>query len=98
MQYSVGDKVQTRINKIQEKGCFCSFLPLGKNQFGFMPNYLMPSFFDENGNFTKSVGDQVMVVINEINNEGFITLSDINTYVINIISSLTLLYHKFVYI
>ena len=80
MQYSVGDKVQTRINKIQEKGCFCSFLPLGKNQFGFMPNYLMPSFFDENGNFTKSVGDQVMVVINEINNEGFITLSDINTY------------------
>jgi len=41
MQYSVGDKVQTRINKIQEKGCFCSFLPSGKNQFGFMPNYLM---------------------------------------------------------
>lgn len=80
MQYSVGDKVQTRINKIQEKGCFCSFLSLGKNQFGFMPNYLMPSFFDENGNFTKSVGDQVMVVINEINNEGFIILSDINTY------------------
>ena len=50
--YKVGDSVRVRINKIQENGCYCTFLPIWKNQFGFMPNYLMPSCFDENGNFT----------------------------------------------
>lgn len=73
MKYSIRDKVWARINKIQDNGCFCT---LSSSQFGFMPNYLMPSFFDENGNFTKSVGDKVLVVINKINEKGFITLSD----------------------
>ena len=45
-----------------------------------MPNRLMPSLFDENGNFTKSVGDNVEVAIYNINDKGFITLSDITTY------------------
>lgn len=79
MQYSVGDKVETRINKIQENGCFCSFLPLSKNQFGFMPNYLMPSCFDENGNITVKVGDTIIAVINKITDKGII-LSDLQAF------------------
>lgn len=47
MKLKIGDRVSARINKIQENGCYCTLLHL--NQFGFMPNYLMPSFFDENG-------------------------------------------------
>ncbi len=78
MIYSIGDKLKARINKIQNNGCYCSLYH--SQQFGFMPNYLMPSFFDENGSFTKSVGDTVMVVINKINDKGFITLSDIDAY------------------
>lgn len=77
--YKVGDSVRVRINKIQENGCYCTFLPIWKNQFGFMPNYLMPSCFDENGNFTKSVGDTFFVVVNRITERGII-LSDIDTY------------------
>ena len=80
MENSNDNKFRVRINKIQENGCYCSFLPLWQNQFGFMPNRLMPSLFDENGNFTKSVGDNVEVAIYNINDKGFITLSDITTY------------------
>ncbi len=80
MENSNDNKIRVRINKIQENGCYCSFLPLWQNQFGFMPNRLMPSLFDENGNFTKSVGDNVEVAIYNINDKGFITLSDITTY------------------
>lgn len=79
MQYKVGDIVTGRINKIKDNGCFCSFLPLYQNQFGFMPNHLMPSFFDENGSFTKSVGDYIEIVINKVTERGIIT-SDIQTY------------------
>ncbi len=73
-----GKLVKAQINKIQDSGCYCSLYQ--SHDFGFMPNYLMPSFFDEDGNFTKSVGDQVKVVINKINDKGFITLSDVETY------------------
>lgn len=78
MEYSIGYKLKARINKIQDNGCYCSLYH--SQQFGFMPNYLMPSFFDENGSLTKSVGDTVMVVINKISDKGFITLSDIEGY------------------
>lgn len=77
MKYAIGDTQKARINKIQENGCYCS---LTHSQFGFMPNKMMPSYFDENGNLTKSVGDQVTVVVNKISNNGFITLSDISWY------------------
>lgn len=77
--YKVGDSVRVRINKIRENGCYCTFLPLWTNQFGFMPNNLMPSCFDENGNFTKTVGDTFFVVISRITDKGII-LSDIDTY------------------
>ena len=77
--HSIGEKVLVRINKIQVNGCFCSFLPLWQNQFGFMPNKLMPSFFNEKGELTKSVGDNIEVVINNITERGII-LSDNFTY------------------
>lgn len=80
MQYSVGDNVSVRINKIQENGCYCSFYPLKLNMFGFMPKKLMPSFYDENGNIIKSKGDDVVAVINHISDNGFITLSDVVYY------------------
>ncbi len=79
MSYSIGDKLQARINKITEKGCFCSFLPLWQNQFGFMPQKFMSSLYDESGNFLKNVGDNIIVVINSITDRGII-LSDIATY------------------
>ena len=79
MQYSVGEKIKTRINKIQDNGCFCSFFPLWQKQFGFMPNYLMPSCFDENGNITINVGDDIEVIISKITARGII-LSDILTF------------------
>lgn len=78
MKYAKGDKAKALINKIQGNGCYCSLYY--SQQFGFMPNYLMPSFFDEDGSFTKSVGDRVMVVINRINDKECITLSDIEAY------------------
>lgn len=80
MQYSVGDCVSVRINKIQENGCYCSFLPLKLNKFGFMPQKRMPSFYDENGNIIRSKGDDVEAVINHISDNGFITLSDVVYY------------------
>ena len=77
--HSVGEKILVQINKIQENGCFCTFLPTWQNQFGFMPNELMHSFFDENGNLTISVSDKIDVVIYAITKKGFI-LSDVSTY------------------
>jgi len=77
MEYSVGEKVQARINKIQDNGCYCSLYH--SLQYGFMPNNMMPSFFDDKGNFTKSVGDIVMVVIIKINDRCII-LSDIKAF------------------
>ena len=79
MKYFVGEKIKTRINKIQDNGCFCSFVPLSQNQFGFMPNHLMQSYFDENGNIAINVGDYIEVVINKITTRGII-LSDIFTF------------------
>lgn len=77
MNYSVGNKVFARINKIiPEKGCYCSFSRL----FGFMPNKLMPSLLDEHGLLLKNKGDKVEVVINKITDNEFIILSDIETY------------------
>lgn len=79
MQYSVGDRISVKINKIQENGCYCSFLPLWENKFGFMPNSLMSSYFDDNGNLTKIVGDSIIAIINKITDRGII-LSDVVTY------------------
>lgn len=78
-EYSEGDKISAIINRIQENGCYCSLLPRYQNKYGFMPNYLMPSFFDEDGNFKKAVGDQVFVVVNKVSDNGHIILSDIIT-------------------
>lgn len=79
MEYSIGEKVNVRINKIQDNGCYCSFLPLWQNQYGFMPKHLMPSYLDNQGDFTISKGDNITVVINNITDRGII-LSDIQTY------------------
>ncbi|MBQ9254931.1 MAG: hypothetical protein IJ180_09190 [Bacteroidales bacterium] len=79
-QYIIGKEILVQINKIQENGIYCSFLPIEKRKIGFMPNYLMPTLFDKNGKFTKSVGDEISVVISKINDKGFIFLSDIKTY------------------
>lgn len=74
IQYSVGDRIQARINKINDNGCYCSFVGQGQ-LWGFMPNYLMSSFFDGNGDFTKGVGDIVDVIIWKFSERGFL-LSD----------------------
>ncbi len=86
MRYSIGDKIKTRINKIQSNGCFCSFIykagdefGLLQNQFGFMPKHLMLDYYDEAGNITVKVGDKIDVVIKNITNRGII-LSDIQTF------------------
>lgn len=76
----IGDKISVKINKIKNNGCNCSIYPYGRSGFGFLPNYLMPSLFDKNGKFVKSVGDLMTVVVSKINDKGFITFSDIETY------------------
>lgn len=73
MEYSVGDKVEVQINKIQENGCFCTFV--GQKQFGFLPNNCMPSLFTSDKKFTKEVGAKMTVVIYLITEKG-ILLSD----------------------
>lgn len=76
MEYKIGNRLHVRINKIQDNGCFCSFHPLSTGKFGFMPKYMMSSLYDENGTLTKSVGDDIEVVISNINEQGFVILSD----------------------
>lgn len=79
MEYEKGKKLQVRINKIIDNGCYCSFLPLGCKQFGFMPKNYMLSMIDEHDDFMVSVGDEIFVVINKVTERGFL-LSDIETY------------------
>lgn len=79
MEYSEGDKVSVCIDKVQENGCLCSFLPLTSKQFGFIPKHLIRGLYDENGDFTISVGDSIDVVIKKIVKKGII-LSDEATY------------------
>ena len=57
MEYKVGDKVQGRINKVQDNGCYCTLYH--SQQFGFMPNYLMPNYTDESGRCIKKVNEIV---------------------------------------
>lgn len=78
MKYSISDRVLVKINKIQETGCYCTFLPLG-DKYGFMPKKLMRCLYDEQGNFTKKVGDKLSVVIVDISEKGML-LSDVETY------------------
>ena len=78
MKYSIGDRILVKINKIQETGCYCTFLPLGDN-YGFMPKKLMRCLYEEKDNFTKKVGDKLSVVIVDISERG-ILLSDVETY------------------
>lgn len=80
MPYKVGDTQLVKINKIQDNGCYCSFLPLGLNEFGFMPKNYMPSCIDDNGVMTKTKGDTILAVIKEITDRGII-LCDVQTYV-----------------
>lgn len=79
MEYHIGDKINVRINKIIDKGCYCSFHPLHFQQYGFMPKILMPSMIDSQGNFMVSVGDDMIAVIEKESEKG-IFLSDIETY------------------
>ena len=46
MEYNKGDIAKAKIIKINDNGCLFK-LYQGKGQRGFMPNYLMTSFFDD---------------------------------------------------
>lgn len=79
MEYNKGDIAKAKIIKINDNGCLFT-LYQGKGQRGFMPKYLMPrSFFDKYGHFTKSIGDEINVLIYNINKESLI-LSDVDYY------------------
>lgn len=80
MIYKVGDTQLVKINKIQENGCFCSFIPLYLNQYGFMPKTFMPSYIDDNGDIAKNIGDKIVTVIKEITDRGII-LCDVQFYI-----------------
>ena len=49
------------------------------DKYGFMPKKLMRCLYDEQGNFTKKVGDKLSVVIVDISEKGML-LSDVETY------------------
>lgn len=78
MEYSIGYKLNARINKIQDNGCYCTFLDYSDN-YGFLPKSLALSLYDENGNFTKALRDELIVVIYKIDTKGFL-LSDVATF------------------
>ena len=79
MDYTIGDIIKVRINKIQENGCFCSFLTESQNKFGFLPKKLMLSYLDREGRISNKVGDVIIVVISSITDKGII-LSDESSY------------------
>lgn len=67
-------EVSVKINKIQNNGCFCTFLGL-KEGYGFMPQYLMSDHYN-NGVCDLDKGDTINAYIHEIKADGFIILSD----------------------
>jgi len=74
MSLKIGDKIIGTINNVQNNGVYVTFaFDLG---FGFLPNALMPSFFNENGVLMKQKKDRIKVVISNISSDNFITLSD----------------------
>ncbi len=75
MNYKVGDKIQVKINKIQDNGCFCTFWDNSDN-FGFLSKKLATTFCDKDGNFKISRNDTISVYIHTISEKGFL-LSDI---------------------
>jgi len=78
MSLKIGDKIIGTINKVQNNGVYVTFaFDLG---YGFLPNALMPSFFNENGVFMKQIKDKIKVVISNISDDNFITLSDEKTF------------------
>ncbi len=74
MRINKGDQFIGVINKIKDNGIFCSLQ--GSSEFGFVPNNLMSSFFDDDNNLRYGVKDKVTVYIYNINEKGQILLSD----------------------
>lgn len=72
MAYTKGTILTARINKITEKGCYCTSR---KQRIWFYAHYLMTCLLDDNRVITKQVGDTIDVVINKISDRGFL-LSD----------------------
>ena len=67
-------EVYVKINKIQDNGCFCTFL--GRYEgYGFMPKQLMTDHYN-NGVCDLDKGDTITAYIHEIKADGFIILSD----------------------
>lgn len=77
MQYKFGNKIIGRINNIKDNGIYVTLD--SESGFGFMPNNLMPSYYDENGNLTKSKGDKIVVFVYKSDEKG-VMLCDNYTY------------------
>lgn len=73
----IGHKLTGTVNKITEKGCYCS---LGISGFGFMPKNLMDGLVDNEGNYLISNRDKVDVYVHNINEQGYILLSSVKSY------------------
>lgn len=76
-QYKFGNRIIGCINNIKDNGIYVTLD--SESGFGFMPNNLMPSYYDENGNLTKSKGDKIVVFVYKSDEKGVI-LCDNYTY------------------
>lgn len=70
-------KVLARINKIQNNGCFCDFLPFASYEgyYGFMPQSLMFDHYD-NGVCDLKKFDTITAYVHEVKSDGLVILSD----------------------
>lgn len=73
----IGHKLTGTVNKITEKGCYCS---LGISGFGFMPKNLMEGLVDDEGNYLISNRARIEVYVHNINEQGYILLSSVKSY------------------
>ena len=67
-------EVYVKINKIQNNGCFCTFLGL-YDGYGFMPQYLMEDHYKYDF-CDLNKGDTITACIHEIKSDGSIILSE----------------------
>lgn len=75
MPYEIGAILNGKVNNITERGVYIS---IDNDSFGFLPNKKMPSLLDEDGLFSGSKYDFIIVAVEKIRSDGMLLLCDIS--------------------
>lgn len=73
MLYEIGTILNGKVNNITERGVYVT---IDNDTFGFLPNKKMPSHLGEDGLFSGSKYDFVMVAIEKVRSDGMLLLCD----------------------